>query len=70
MYGPPVKGADSEIGNLEAVVVAYCTQPRNGARLIPDGTITSAHVGIARKQKTTATRHSIQRLTNHLICCD
>lgn len=43
MYGPPVKGADSEIGNLEAVVVAYCTQPRNGARLIPDGTITSAH---------------------------
>jgi len=43
LFGPPVAGAGSEIGNLEAEVVAYCTQPRNGARLIPDGTITSAH---------------------------
>lgn len=31
------------IGNVEHNVVAYCNQPRNGARLIPDGTIKSAH---------------------------
>lgn len=25
-------------------MVAYCTQPRNGARIIPDGALKSAHV--------------------------
>lgn len=44
MYGPMEPGPDSLIGNVEPSVVAYCTQPRNGARLIPDGTIHSAHV--------------------------
>lgn len=29
---------------VEPIVVAYCTKPRNNARLIPDGTIQSAHV--------------------------
>jgi len=43
IYGPPEPGPDSLIGNVEPIVVAYCTKPRNGARLIPDGTIQSAH---------------------------
>lgn len=43
MFGPPEPGPDSVIGNVEAIAVAYCTKPRNGARLIPDGTIQSAH---------------------------
>lgn len=34
---------NSAIGNVEAEVVAWCTKERNGARLIPDGAITSAH---------------------------
>ncbi|KAL1411467.1 hypothetical protein Q8F55_002423 [Vanrija albida] len=28
---------------IEGEVVAWCTQPRNNARVIPDGTVTSAH---------------------------
>jgi hypothetical protein len=44
IYGPPEPGPESLIGNVEPIVVAYCTKPRNGARLIPDGTIHSAHV--------------------------
>ncbi|KAL1410770.1 hypothetical protein Q8F55_001712 [Vanrija albida] len=44
LYGPMEPGPDSLIGNVEPSVVSYCTQPRNGARLIPDGTIHSAHV--------------------------
>jgi hypothetical protein len=32
LYGPPESGPDSLIGNVEPVVVAYCTKPRNGAR--------------------------------------
>lgn len=43
LFGPPEAGPDSLIGNVEPIVVAYCTKPRNNARLIPDGTITSAH---------------------------
>ncbi|WVQ77619.1 hypothetical protein IAR50_007307 [Cryptococcus sp. DSM 104548] len=45
LWGPPEKGTgvDTEIGTVEPVVVAYCTKPRNGARLIPDGAITAAH---------------------------
>ncbi|EPQ30967.1 uncharacterized protein PFL1_01156 [Pseudozyma flocculosa PF-1] len=40
-FGPP--GNDQPIGNVEGETVAYCTQPRNNARVIPDGTITGAH---------------------------
>ncbi|KAL7416299.1 hypothetical protein BDY24DRAFT_438827 [Mrakia frigida] len=36
-------GPESVIGNVEPIVVAYCLQARNNARLIPDGTIYSAH---------------------------
>lgn len=43
IFGPPEPGPDSVIGNVEPIVVAYCTKPRNGARLIPDGTIHAAH---------------------------
>lgn len=44
LYGPPEEGPDSLIGNVEPIVVAYCTKPRNNARLIPDGAIHSAHL--------------------------
>ncbi|CAK9785271.1 hypothetical protein CC85DRAFT_285338 [Cutaneotrichosporon oleaginosum] len=44
LYGPPEEGPDSLIGNVEPIVVAYCTKPRNQARLIPDGAIHSAHL--------------------------
>ena len=40
-FGP--KDAGTVIGNVEAEVVAYCTKPRNNARVIPDGTVTAAH---------------------------
>ncbi|TIB71849.1 hypothetical protein E3Q23_03609 [Wallemia mellicola] len=30
-------------GDVEGEVVAWCTKPRNNARLIPDGTITAVH---------------------------
>ncbi|KAL7414281.1 hypothetical protein BDY24DRAFT_361243 [Mrakia frigida] len=43
LFGPPEEGPDSLIGNVEPIVVAYCLQARNNARLIPDGTIYSAH---------------------------
>jgi len=43
LWGPPEPGPDSLIGNVEPIVVAYCTKPRNNARLIPDGTIQAAH---------------------------
>lgn len=42
LYAPESYG--DTIGDDEATVVAYCTKPRNNARLIPDGTIQSAHV--------------------------
>ncbi|KAE8222427.1 hypothetical protein CF319_g4379 [Tilletia indica] len=38
-FGPP--GTDQPIGNIEAEAVAYCTKPRNNARVIPDGTLTA-----------------------------
>ncbi|BEI87532.1 uncharacterized protein CcaverHIS019_0102500 [Cutaneotrichosporon cavernicola] len=44
LYGPPEEGPDSLIGNVEPIVVAYCSKPRNNARLIPDGAIHSAHL--------------------------
>ncbi|WFD25700.1 hypothetical protein MNAN1_000666 [Malassezia nana] len=34
---------DVKIGEQEERVVAYCTKPRNNARVIPDGTVTAAH---------------------------
>ena len=45
LFGPP-KDDNSEIGNIEGEVVAYCSQPRNGARIIPDGALKSAHVSV------------------------
>lgn len=47
LFGPPEPLAEAGqanlIGNVEPIVVAYCLQQRNNARLIPDGTIYSAH---------------------------
>ncbi|ORY31050.1 hypothetical protein BCR39DRAFT_571881 [Naematelia encephala] len=43
LFAPPEAGPDSLIGNVEAIAVAYCTKPRNAARIIPDGAITAAH---------------------------
>ena len=40
-FGPKDSGAT--IGETEGEQVAWCTKPRNNARVIPDGTITSAH---------------------------
>ena len=40
-FGP--KDNSKELGEVEEAVVAYYTKPRNGARVIPDGTVTAAH---------------------------
>ena len=40
-FGPPDN--TQPLGNVEGEVVAWCTKPRNNARVIPDGTVTSAH---------------------------
>jgi hypothetical protein len=45
LFGPP-ENDNEPIGNIEEKVVAYCSQPRNGARIIPDGALKSAHVSI------------------------
>ncbi|CDZ97408.1 hypothetical protein [Phaffia rhodozyma] len=41
IFSPPVAG--DTIGDTEEEEVAWCTKPRNNARVIPDGTITAAH---------------------------
>ncbi|KAJ7493569.1 hypothetical protein FB451DRAFT_1164463 [Mycena latifolia] len=38
LFAPPV--ANSEIADTETEEIAWCTMPRNNARVIPDGTIT------------------------------
>lgn len=40
-FGP--KDNSRELGDVEQETVAYCTKARNGARVIPDGTVTAAH---------------------------
>ena len=40
-FGPP--GGDEELGDIEQKTVAWCTKPRNNARVIPDGTVTAVH---------------------------
>lgn len=47
LWGPRNISAVSTnlIGNIEPEVVAYCSKPRNNARIIPDGVVTAAHVG-------------------------
>ena len=34
LFGPPETGPDQLIGNVEPIVVAYCTKPRNNARWV------------------------------------
>ncbi|ORX34305.1 hypothetical protein BD324DRAFT_683723 [Kockovaella imperatae] len=48
LWGPPSNHSDegngsADIGNVEQVVVSYCLKDGYGTRLIPDGTISSAH---------------------------
>ncbi|KAF7331497.1 hypothetical protein MKEN_00028600 [Mycena kentingensis (nom. inval.)] len=43
IWSPPEPGAKSTIGETERIEVAWCLKNGTGARLIPDGTITSAH---------------------------
>ena len=40
IWGPPVPG--QTVGQIEGEMVAWCTQPGWGTRVIPDGTITGA----------------------------
>ncbi|KAG1729129.1 hypothetical protein EDB19DRAFT_1897282 [Suillus lakei] len=44
VWAPPQPGPDSVIGNTEQIEVAWCMQSGYGTRLIPDGSITGAHV--------------------------
>lgn len=41
MWGPPKP--NGVIGEIEEIVVAYCTTPGRGTRLMPEGTLKSAH---------------------------
>ncbi|KAF7966392.1 hypothetical protein HWV62_38867 [Athelia sp. TMB] len=43
LWGSPK--ANGVIGDVEAAVVAYCTQPGHGTRIIPAGSITAAQLG-------------------------
>jgi len=42
IWGGPQPG--SIIGNVEAVVVAYCSKPGHGTRVFPPGTLTAVYV--------------------------
>jgi hypothetical protein len=50
---PPtiLRSDGTDTTQVEPIVVAYCTKPRNEARIIPDGTIQSAHVSVAPPAK-------------------
>jgi hypothetical protein len=41
LWGAPTP--NSLIGDVEAVVVAYCTKPGHGTRLIPEGALTAVY---------------------------
>jgi hypothetical protein len=41
VWGPPKP--NGVIGDIEQIVVAYCTTPGRGTRLMPEGTLKSAH---------------------------
>lgn len=43
LFLPPEAGPNSVIGNTEAIEVAWCVQPRNNARVIPDGVLQAVH---------------------------
>ncbi|PPQ70396.1 hypothetical protein CVT24_013134, partial [Panaeolus cyanescens] len=43
LWGPPQPGADSTIGNMERVLVSWCTKNGTGTRMIPEGAIRGAH---------------------------
>jgi hypothetical protein len=41
IFAPPEAGVT--IGDSEAYEVAWCTKPRNNARVIPDGVLSAVH---------------------------
>ena len=45
LWGSPTP--NGAIGDIEAVVVAYCTKSGRGTRLIPPGTLTAVYVPIS-----------------------
>ncbi|GAA5906068.1 hypothetical protein JCM6882_003550 [Rhodosporidiobolus microsporus] len=44
LWGSPTTSANGTIGDVEAAVVAYCTNDKFGARVIPEGAITGLQV--------------------------
>ncbi|GAA5980716.1 hypothetical protein JCM5350_006362 [Sporobolomyces pararoseus] len=44
LWGSPTTSANGTIGDVEAAVVAYCTNDQHGARVMPPGTITGLQV--------------------------
>ncbi|KAF9225864.1 hypothetical protein BS17DRAFT_699963 [Gyrodon lividus] len=44
LWGPPLAGLNWAIGNTEQIEVPWCMKSGHGTRLIPDGTITGAHL--------------------------
>jgi hypothetical protein len=46
LWGSPT--ADGLIGNIEAAVVAYCSQSGHGTRIMPAGTLTGVQVSLAQ----------------------
>ncbi|GAA5861024.1 hypothetical protein JCM8547_008010 [Rhodosporidiobolus lusitaniae] len=44
LWGSPTTTANGTIGDVEAAVVAYCTNDKFGARVIPEGAITGLQV--------------------------
>ena len=52
---PTAANQPSTIGDIEAAVVAYCTQSGHGARIIPPGSITGAQVLVSELEFALAT---------------
>ncbi|KAK0458245.1 uncharacterized protein EV420DRAFT_1544456 [Desarmillaria tabescens] len=44
VFGPPESGPASTIGNIERIAISWCIKDGYGTRLIPEGTITGAHI--------------------------
>ncbi|GAA5997818.1 uncharacterized protein JCM10292_006835 [Rhodotorula paludigena] len=44
LWGSPTTGSLSTIGDIEAAVVAYCTNDKHGSRVLPAGAITGLQV--------------------------
>ena len=61
-YSPP--DPNSVIGNVEEIVVAYCTSPGRGTRLFPAGTILQAHLLVQYFVDARSSKFDILHLTS------